>query len=153
MSDQIQQATERAQHIVRVQHDPESHEYDCHDDCTARVICNGVTDACRVWWECERCQEVLARLDSSGKDEYHERLHERGEAHGRDHEHINGVWMTPGHQCLSVACEEDDALDLVPQLPDGDYPVSIDWEEGYLMVRLVPSENPTPPAERSADGV
>ena len=133
-------------HVVRIKHDPESHEYDCHDDCAAEVICPGVTNACRTWWECNRCRAVLRRVDAHGADLYDDRLSERGEAHGVDHEHIDGMWMTPSDQCLSTACDEHDAGELVSVLPDGDHPVDLDWEEGFLMVRLI---GPTPAAKEA----
>lgn len=128
---------EQAQHVVRIKHDPESHEYDCHDDCTAEVICNGVTDLCRTWWECSTCRTLLDGMDSLERADYLETLDEEDEAHGEDHQHIDGMWMTPTNRCLSVMREEDDAAELIHSLPDGDFPVSLDWDEGYLLVRQI----------------
>lgn len=136
-------------HVVRITHDPESHTIeDCHDDCAADLICNGVTDACRVWRECARCRAVLGRVDEHGRDLYDDRLYERGEAHGAEHQRLDGMWMTPTDECIGSACDEHDAYYLVAELPEGDYPVSLDWEEGYVTVRRAA----IPPAKCDACG-
>ena len=138
-----EQTAETVRHVVRIKHDPESHAEDCHDDCRAEVICLGVTDACRTWWECGRCMKVLNRLNDAGALEYDERVDERGGlAHGVDHQRIDGMWMTLSEMCLSRAAEEDDAYYLIPDCADGDHPVTIDYEEGYLSVHPAP---PIPP--------
>lgn len=124
-----------SEHVLRIKHDPESHELeDCHDDCTAEVVCAGVTDACRTWWECDRCRAVLRRVSDAAAEEYDERIHERGTAHRQEHQHIDGMWMTPSNQCLSTACDEHNGHDFVSELPAGDHPVTLDWEEGYVTV-------------------
>ena len=135
--------TDVVRHVVRIKHDPESHEIeDCHDDCTAEVICLGTTDACRTWWECRRCMRVLSRVDQAGAFEYDDRVDERGGvAHGVDHQRIDGMWMTPSETCLSRAAEDDDSYDLIYDLADGDHPVTIDYEEGYLSVLLRDTSN------------
>lgn len=124
-------------HVVRIKHDAESHEIEnCHDDCRAEVVCMGTTDRCRIWWECTRCRKVMERLGDQDW-RYDDRLDERGKAHGVEHQHIDGRWMTEGSQCFIDACDEHDAGDLVAGLPDGEYPVDLEWEEGYVTVHLI----------------
>lgn len=71
-------------HLVRINHDAESHAAgdDCHDDCTAEIICPGVTDACRTWWECGTCIDARRGMDDQQLEDHDELLWEAGAAHG-----------------------------------------------------------------------
>lgn len=122
-------------HTATITHDPESHAYGegCHDECTAQVTCSGVTDACRCWWECDTCREAMSGLDQDALADFEERLEDEGSAHGKEHQRIDGMWMTPSTQCLTQAMETD-AYDLVFRLPDGQHPVDIDCDEGYVYI-------------------
>lgn len=129
-------------HIVRITHDPESHAAaeDCHDDCTAEVICPGVTEACRCWWECGTCRDVRVGMSTAERAENDDRLLDDGEAHGVDHLWIDGMWMTPGTSCISAAMDTD-ADQLVDRLPTGDHPVDLECEEGFVYVRVATSRD------------
>lgn len=125
------------EHMVRVTHDAESHEYDCHDDCKVQIICTGVTDACRTWWECPVCQDARAALDGDDLDDFDEALHEAGEVHGIDHQWIDGMWMTPSEDCLGSNMLDNDAHDLVDELATGDHPVDLTCDDGFVYVRPI----------------
>lgn len=119
-------------HLLRIVHDPESHELeDCHDGCKAEVVCPGVTDSCRVWWECDPCAVQRDAMSAASRDEYDVRLDESGEAHGVDHQWIDGMWMTPGTTCIAYAMDTD-ADEFVDELAAGDYPVDLDCDEGFV---------------------
>lgn len=120
-------------HKVKVAHDAASHDFGCHDDCEVEIICPGVTDSCRCWQECEDCRKARTRVDLEAFDE---RLREAGEAHGIDHEWIDGVWMTPTRACVTAALESD-AGDLVYTLPEGLHPISVDCEDDFVHVSLI----------------
>lgn len=122
-------------HTVTIKHDPESHEVDCHDECTATLTCSGVTDNCRCWWECDTCREA-SRVDGDDADEYADRLDEYSEAHGVEHQHIDGMWMVPTDRCLGAEMESDVGY-LVDALSDGDHPVELDCEDGFVYVRVI----------------
>ena len=124
-------------HTLTIRHDPESHAYDCHDDCTATLTCHGVTDSCRCWYECDACRDVKKGMDDAALDEYDERLWDEGVAHGVEHQHINGMWMTPTDFCLTREMETD-AAEHVSDLSDGDYPVELDCDEDFVYVSLAP---------------
>jgi hypothetical protein len=123
-------------HTVTIKHDAESHEYDCHDACEATVECSGVTDTCRVWWECDTCRAAKKDMTDERRDDYDEQLWDTSEAHGVEHQHIDCVWMTPGDSCLVYELETD-ASDLVPTLPDGVHPVGIDCDDGFVYVQAL----------------
>lgn len=125
-------------HVLRITHDPESHAEaeDCHDGCTAEVICPGVTNFCRVWWECDECQAVRDQLDELELDHFDDQLYEDGEAHGVDHQRIDGMWMTPGTTCFAHELETN-AHDFVDELAAGDHPIDLDCDEGYVYLRLI----------------
>lgn len=126
-------------HTVTIKHDPESHEFDCHDDCTASLTCFGVTDACRCWWECDACREATAGMTDEQRDDYDEQLWDTSEAHGVEHQHIDGMWMTESNDCLTQALDSDAGY-LVDTLPDGEHPVDIDCQEGFVYVHALAAD-------------
>lgn len=133
----------RKHHTVVIKHDPASHEFeDCHDECTATLACPGVTDSCRVWWECTTCREARSKLDGDALGDFDENLHYTGEAHGNDHQWINGVWMTPGGGCYALELESD-AADLVWTLPEGEHLVDIDSGDDCTYVTALTPEEAT----------
>lgn len=125
-----------AHHTVTIKHDPESHECDCHDDCTAELHCPGVQDTCRCWWECDTCRDAVKGMDDQARDDYDERLWDTSEAHGVEHQHIDGMWMTAGNSCV-VHELESDAGELVDTLPDGEHPIDYDCDDGFVYVRAL----------------
>jgi len=128
------------QHTVTIKHDPESHEIEgCHDDCEAIVQCTGVTDECRTWWECTICRDTYHGLDEDGRDQFDEDLYETEVAHGVEHKRIDGMWMTPSNACLSRTLDND-AGELAYTLPDGEHPVDIDCDEGFVTVTATAPE-------------
>lgn len=139
-------AEKDAPHVVTIKHDAESHEYDCHDDCTATLTCPGVTDSCRCWWECTACWDARKGLDADALDEYDDRLSEEGEAHGVEHQHIDGMWMTPTDRCLTSSLDTD-ADELVDALPDGDHLVDLDCQDGFVYVTAIKPTRDLPPAK------
>jgi hypothetical protein len=122
-----------APHIVTIKHDPESHAFDCHDECTAALSCPGVIDSCRCWMECTTCHDTCRDMSSDALDDFDDRLHEEGEAHGIEHQHIDGMWMTPSERCITQELEHD-ADYLVSDLPDGEHSVDLDCDEGFVYV-------------------
>ena len=131
-------------HTVTIKHDQESHACGdgCHDECTADLQCSGVTDACRCWWECDTCREAMRGLDVDALADFEENLDTEGEAHGKEHQRIDGMWMTPTAQCLTQALETD-AYDLVHTLPEGEHSVDIDCDEGYVYITPVKTKEGT----------
>ncbi len=123
-------------HLLRIVHDAESHEYDCHDGCEADVICPGVVDSCRTWWECDTCRIARRAMTLDQLEDHDEQLYAAGEAHGVDHQRIDGVWMTPGTTCLAYSLESN-AGDFVDELPDGDHMVDLDYDDGYVHLHLI----------------
>lgn len=123
-------------HVVTIKHDAESHVYHCHDDCTAVVTCPGVTNACRCWLECTTCRDATAGLDDEARGDYDERLYDQQEAHGEEHQRIDGMWMTPTDHCLSQELDTD-ADELVYTLDEGEHPVDVNCEESFVYVRPV----------------
>lgn len=121
----------RGAHEVEITHDAESHACDCHDDCRAAIICHGVTDDCRTWWAC-------LDHDHPKPEEFE---WDDIEAHGVLHRWIDGCWMTPSEQCIGHTLD-DDADELVYELPNGRYPVDLDCDEGFVSVHLWPSSRP-----------
>lgn len=135
-------------HILRIKHDAESHEIEnCHDDCEADVICPGVTDTCRAWWECGDCLKASRNLSGEALENFDEQLYDQGEAHGKDHQRIDGMWMTPTTECISSAMKHNGG-DFIDQLPDGDHPCDLDCEEGFVYV--IPIKTAAPPDENPA---
>lgn len=129
--------TEREAHTVTIKHDPESHEIeDCHDDCEATINCPGVLDSCRAWWECQQCRDEAETLSGEALDDREERLYDEEEAHGVEHQRIDGRWMTPTDRCIGIEFETD-ANDLVWSLPDGTFPVDLECDEGFVYVHLI----------------
>lgn len=130
-------------HSVTITHDPASHKLGCHDECTEQVTCTGVTDACRCWWRCDTCHTIREGLSDEEITAFDERLEDEEHAHGKEHQRIDGDWMTPSNQCL-VHVMENDAYELVFRLPDGVHPVDIDSDEGFVYVTAI---EPTTPKE------
>lgn len=121
------------QHTAAIRHDPESHALDCHDDCRVSLACPGVTDSCRTWWECTICRDALHGMDEDARDQFDEDLYETEVAHGEEHRQIDGMWMTPSNDCIGLSLDTD-AGDLVDTLPDGDHPVDLACDEGFVNV-------------------
>ena len=130
-----------APHILTITHNAESHEYDCHDDCTATLTCPGVTDSCRCWWECATCHEVTKSMDDDVLDEYDDQRAEAGEAHGVEHQHIDCMWMTPTDRCITQDLEHD-AFEWISVLSEGAHEVDLDCEEGFITIRMIVGEQP-----------
>lgn len=120
-------------HVVMIKHDPESHEYDCHDECTASLTCPCVDDACRCWFECATCRDATRDMDGGALDEFDDRLYEEGEAHGVEHQRIDGMWMTPTDRCIGHELETN-ASELIYDLPDGEHPVDLDCDDGFVYI-------------------
>lgn len=110
-------------HVLRITVDPDN-----PDDRCAEVICPGVTDACRTWWEC-----------TTEDHEYdHRKYADLGEAildghtsyHGVEHRYIDNMLMTPSAQCFGQALDgaveaaHDEAAGRAP----GDYPCDVVYE-------------------------
>ena len=132
-----EQITQKAAHRAEVKHDPESHAYDCHDDCTVSIICPGVTDDCRTWWGC------LNHKHPSPEDSDWDEI----SAHGERHAWIDGQWMTPSEQCIGHTLDTD-ADEMTDTHPDGLYVVDLDCDEGF--VRVIPV-SPLPPERTDTD--
>lgn len=127
-----------APHVVTIEHDSKSHEYDCHEHCTASLSCPGVADHCRCWLECTVCRDAAQGMDAEAMDEYDEALYRDGDAHGEEHQRIDGMWMTPTDRCLSQELDTD-ASELVGVLAEGDHPVDIQCEEDFVYVTAIRS--------------
>ena len=128
--------TRTTTHTMTIHHDAESHAYDCHDDCTVTLACSGVTDACRCWWECTTCHDASQEMDTAELDDFNDHLHEAGEAHGVEHQHIDGKWMTPTVSCITQMLDHD-ASYLVGDLPEGTHEVDLDCDEGFVHVMVL----------------
>jgi len=132
-----------APHILRIKHDQACHEDDCHDECSAELICPGATEACQVWWECPKCQETARGLDGDAYDDWMDRMWDEDDEawHGLDHSRIDGDWMVKSDppQCMTYALEHN-AYDLVDALPEGDHEVDLDCDEGFVYV--IPIKEP-----------
>lgn len=131
-----------ALHTVTIKHDPASHAEDCHDDCTVDVHCPGVTDKCRTWWECNVCRIAMASMDSDDRAKWEDLMYDEddGAWHGVDHSHIDGMWMTPSEDCLLTSSLDNNADDLVYELPEGVHPVDLDCDEGFVNVIPIPEK-------------
>jgi len=102
---------------------------DCIDmeptDVDYDIECPGVSDACRMWVECDipNCE------NDSG--------HNAGELiHGKRHQYVGDSWSVPTDTCyLAVADEMPDAADYLAtkhQLGVGRYVVGHDFDEGRI---------------------
>lgn len=134
-------------HLLRVKHDATSHEFDCHDECVAEVVCPGVTADCRTWWSCTECDRATAAMSADEVAEYDDDLSESGEAHGVQHQRIDGMWMTPGHTCLAYSLENDAdevAFHSGEALPDGEHAVDLDCSDGFVYLLTAPPTEPQP---------
>lgn len=93
------------------------------------IECPGVTDACRTWWQCTKCEDALA-LDVD--DSYRNRLDEDSEAHGVEHRLMPFGWAVRSEECWAQV--SDDRMDAIEEVFDrakrpiepGRYPVVID---------------------------
>lgn len=111
------------------------------------IECPGVTSACECWEECGTCARTLT-------DEQQDALDETGEAHGEEHQSIDGMWMIRTGKCLSVICDwHEGATELLhdEKLTAGRHAVAYDCEEGYVSFFLV-TESPTIPHGQVTDG-
>lgn len=127
-------------HAAVVAHSPDCEPGDRHSECHITLVCPGVTDDCRCWWECGTCQAATADMDADDLDAFDDNLDESGEAHGVEHQRIDGMWMVPTDVCISQEMDSD-AHELTFALPDGTYPVSFESDEGFLTVQIVQATN------------
>lgn len=114
---------------------------DCGDDpqLDYAIECPGVTPACALWLECSTCYVPRVGLAAERREE----LEQTGEAHGVEHQWIDGRWMTPTTDCYLAG---HDALGeeggYIAQGKPGRWPVEHEVGDGtelYLHTIEVPA--------------
>ena len=126
---------------------PEDRKVWDRDRMQVAIECSGVTRSCRTWWECRKpCDDERARLGLD-PDSYDEHLWEFGEAHGVEHERINGEWMTPSDPPTCIGHTLDNAYESAQEVAafdldckPGRYQIDLDTDDFGVTVRLA-----TPP--------
>jgi hypothetical protein len=93
------------------------------------IRCPEVTDACRMWVECDRLDCEVRAADEFNEFEY--------QGHGQRHRYIQDGWMVPdGDACYLIAADEmpDAAAFLVTkeQLGAGEYQIGHDFDDGRI---------------------
>lgn len=121
-------STERAPHILVVTDMGE--EWPRYD-----LECPGVSDWCREWRPCEPCSKRAAE-----DEDFDEQLYDAEEAHGVDHQKIQGEWMTPTERCLARHHDGlSDSGEEIARTP-GRYPVYVTFEDDGEYLLLEPAE-------------
>jgi hypothetical protein len=89
------------------------------------IRCPGVSDACRMWVECDI---PTCNAENAGKDNL--------TVHGKRHQRIASTWSVPTDTCYLLIADEmpDAAAFLVTRdhLAAGEYQVGHDFDEGRI---------------------
>lgn len=121
-----------AVHVLVVSVDP-----DDSDAVVGAIECPGVTDACRVWWECQSCNNAI---DGVGNDKIDDVI-ENG-AHGVEHTFGEYGLMAASDDCMAQALDAapEGIAEAAEGLLPGQYPVDVDYYgEGGITVTLITS--------------
>lgn len=120
--------------IIKFDTDPLGHE---PSDVDYSIECPEITDACRMWVECD-----IPGCGSEDAVRDHKKV-----IHGKRHQLIASTWSIPTDTCyLLIADELCDAADFLAtklNLGPGRYTVGHDFDEGMVAeLTLVEAESP-----------
>lgn len=104
---------------------------DCteHPQLSYVIECPGMTEACRVWWECRKPHT---------EDDMH-RMENEEPIHGEIHQLVAGMWSTPGQHCYLVMHDAvPEEGEYVSNGKPGRYPVDFDFgDPGELYLHAI----------------
>jgi hypothetical protein len=115
-------------HKLLVSRDP-----DDADGVVGSVVCSGVTDACRTWWEC-REEHDWNRVEF---ERFTDAVDEGDDMHhGVEHRVIDYVVMVPSVQCLAHTMNSglDSAHEAAQGLEPGEYPCDVTYEGDEMVL-------------------
>lgn len=108
------------------------------------VECPGVTDACRMWWECDKPDCPPFSPHTTEEDEA---IDNGFVQHDREHRLLDGLeWCVPTDRCWFASYDDlEGAVDALALPGSGRYPVRRGaWQAGddatVLRLELIPGE-------------